>query len=830
MRVYNEETIDPAYEFALEIKSLFRKTSVHSSEELMGLTVLMVFIDYIHKTGLASVDWINWNDELPLGKLASETSTDLLNKDTLIGVIGQIEEQIPVLKEVFGELVNIKDDIIDERDIKKILLGIDTTKANWTNFTEPAVFTELIYELYADKTATGKIQVNAQQHDISQLMAMLLSGQETKQLYNPFSGLGEFLLNYKSDVHCTGVENDKTSYCLSKLLLFVNGTTNSKVVYGDVFSEANQEEVKGKFDAVICHPPFDLSAQKVIEHCLHALSDQGEAVILLPHDFLNSPKKEDRDFRKHLVEHNLIEWVFSLPTNRLPYTNIATTVLVLSKSERSHSPVMIDLSVDSRLSDVFWDGDLKKVTASADTDSPWLFEADMETLAKHHYNLVPNLYLLEQKRHHSLKVGYEFVKLGKLLKPIAVDKSYKHGGQIVGSNSLSKDYLYAIKDENTLITKHEWNADKPHYHHLATASLLLAKVGGQPKAAFYTGSAENIYYNSREVYAFRIDTDKVEAEYLLSELHKEDVKQQWACHLTGTGQRKIAKGDLLQIEIDVPKSRQQQKNDVQAHRDSLIKKTLEEKDSIVEILKERQRKNLAIKKHRISPHLLNATSFVKILSKQMKKSDGLLKEHDIIDTDKNVTIGSCLQRLNDSLQEIAFYIEHLTDETKYFPAEKLSIDTLLYKLTIEEGEKKPFQIIYKNKPWNATKLWVSFAEKNFEELFKNIIGNAERHGFTEKGKKYKIEVSLYYDESTEKVRVTFDNNGNPFSEGAIERYHIEGESVGITGNTGIGGSEVTQIAENFGGHINVSNLNPKSDSHYKVRVELILDTINNDNG
>ncbi len=838
-RVYDEDAIDSAYEFILEIRSIFGKTNVHSAEELKGLVVLMLFIDYVLKEGLAHIDWINWSEEAPYGELTSESSMSLLSKETLMGVIDQIEKQIPVLKGVFGELINFKSEALDEAVLKKVLLGFTNLKANWSNFPESTVFTEVVYELYANDTVKNTSRLHVQGHEISELMTRFVPYREGVRIYNPFSGLGEFLLNDKEDINYVGVEINQTAYNLSRLLLFVNKANNSTAYLGDVFAKDNH--ITGKFDEVICHPPLQLKPIEIITHCLDALNDQGKAVILLPRDFLNSTDEQGLALRKHLTDNNLIEWVITLPSNRLPYTGISTAILVLTKTRReSQGFGMIDLSVDSRLSDVFYHG-IAKVSDSAKTETPWIVAPNIEEIAARHYNLIPALYLLERKREKALKTGYKLVKLKDIIKPTKIDDKYKYrsGNPII---RLAKEYDNSVVENDYTHEDYDydWDDDKPRYYRLASKSLLMANNGTIPNATYYNSGYDEddeelinalskylAYYDSHETYAFTFKTDKIKVDYLLAELRKDYVKQQWDCYLTGAG---ITVDGLLQIEIEVVESPEQQEKDVKAFGESLMEKRLEEHESIVKELKKRQQQDLFIKKHRIAPHLLNATSFVKILTKQMKKNSGLLKEQDVIDAEDDVTVGSCLQGLKDSLQEIADYIENLANEIKYYPAENLSIDTLLSELTTKTRKNKPFKIIYRNESHSVKKLQISFARKNFEELFNNILGNAERHGFTEKDKKYKVKVSLYYDESEKKVRVTFENNGNHFPEGAIERYHVRYESVGKTGNTGIGGWEITQIAENFGGQVTVSNLNPNSDSDYKVRIELALNTINKDNG
>lgn len=824
-RVYNEGAIDSAYDFVLKIKSIFGKANIHSTDELKRLVVLMLFVDYVRREDLAHIDWIDWHKQSLYEDLDPLTAADLLTKQNLLSAIEQIEEQIPSLKGVFSDLRNLNADFIDEAVVKKIIKAFRGYPLESDNLG--LCFTEVVYELYSDNTIKKTDPHHAQGHEISELMTRFIPYRESMRIYNPFSGLGEFLFGYKEDVSCVGDEHSQTIYSLSKLLLYINNANNSTAYHSDVF--ANDKDITNKFDAVICHPPFDLSSPKIIALCINALKDHGKAIILLPRDFLNSTNKEELAFRKHLVSNNLIEWVITLPSYRLKYTNLRTTIVVLRKAPQESKKIsMIDLSVGNRLSDVF-DYGSEIVMESLKTEIPWFNRADIDDIKTNQYNLVPNLYLLASKREKALEeTGNKLVKLKDVLKPIKEDKSPKYKGKVAGRDSLSKDYAYAMKDQDTLTARNEWDL-KPRHKLLTTNSLLIAKDGPNPKATYYIGDEKDIFYNSSEIYAFVIDTETIEVDFLLAELHKEDVKQQWDSFLTGTGLRRITENDLLQIEIIMPESRYQQKRAAEEYRRKLIEKRFGERDSVIEELKNKQHEDLSIKKHRIAPYLRNARSLVKNIITIMSKHDGVLKNTDIIDAEQNSTVESSLKRLQGNLKDIAEYIHEFTNEIMYYPSESLSINTLLSELADKANMSKPFAVYYKNRPIEADDIFIKFSRKNFEDVFNNIIENAERHGFVEDDKgKYRVNIVLNYDESAEKVRIVFENNGKAMPKGAKEGFRRRYDKAGLTGNTGIGGWEITETTEHFGGQVKVNEPEPKAGSEYPVRIELILDVINKD--
>ena len=99
------------------------------------------------------------------------------------------------------------------------------------------------------------------------------------------------------------------------------------------------------------------------------------------------------------------------------------------------------------------------------------------------------------------------------------------------------------------------------------------------------------------------------------------------------------------------------------------------------------------------------------------------------------------------------------------------------------------------------------AESSFEELIRQIIYNAKRHGFVDKTRNdYSIIIKLSYDNACNNYEIVFSNNGTPMAKGVnTERFGIRGEYAGDTGNTGIGGYRIKTIVENYKGSYKIIN-------------------------
>jgi hypothetical protein len=121
---------------------------------------------------------------------------------------------------------------------------------------------------------------------------------------------------------------------------------------------------------------------------------------------------------------------------------------------------------------------------------------------------------------------------------------------------------------------------------------------------------------------------------------------------------------------------------------------------------------------------------------------------------------------------------------------------------------------------------ISFISRNdFFILYNNILENAIKHGFTDKGREYEFKVDLYCireNKFSDSLTIVFSNNGNPMPKGMAEAYSIRGEKAGDTANEGIGLWKVHQIVkEHFKGDIKVIDT-PTDEYPVKIEIKLPL--------
>ena len=122
---------------------------------------------------------------------------------------------------------------------------------------------------------------------------------------------------------------------------------------------------------------------------------------------------------------------------------------------------------------------------------------------------------------------------------------------------------------------------------------------------------------------------------------------------------------------------------------------------------------------------------------------------------------------------------------------------------------------------NKTALWI---------IFQAVIDNAEKHGFglsPQKDRIICIEIDsvdrsvLEVGENNKYVRISFCNNGRPLNISLAE-FKTRNAFAGPTGNTGIGGYQINQMAEKYGGFIDIPSHKDSRYNKWNTIIEIYL--------
>ncbi len=216
---------------------------------------------------------------------------------------------------------------------------------------------------------------------ISKLAIKLLAPQEAMSIYDPFCGVGSFLIECASqisessskDISFYGQERNQELVTITRIRLLLHGVSDFDIKYGDTIQEPKfLEDGKLKsFDLIMSVFPWgkqdfqkdiltldpyhrfrygipSTSATEFIyiQHILATLNSNGKAAVIVPNGVLFRGGSEGK-IRKNIIKADLLEAVIALPANLFDYTGISITVLIFVRDksqERKDTVLFIDAS------------------------------------------------------------------------------------------------------------------------------------------------------------------------------------------------------------------------------------------------------------------------------------------------------------------------------------------------------------------------------------------------------------------------------------------------------------------------------------------------------
>ena len=179
--------------------------------------------------------------------------------------------------------------------------------------------------------------------EVASLMAFLTNVQNPKMIFDPCAGLSSYaILPELKEIPFTGYELDLFTSVLAKIRLDAFGK-NGNIIRTNALSDWNLDK---NCDTLVSEPPFGIKIN--YKENGNLISPFMEDYII--YKFINTPsirkavllvssvsfaRKENHHLRELISNNNWIDSVIKLPTGILPYTSVATGVLVLNKDKKS---------------------------------------------------------------------------------------------------------------------------------------------------------------------------------------------------------------------------------------------------------------------------------------------------------------------------------------------------------------------------------------------------------------------------------------------------------------------------------------------------------------
>lgn len=271
---------------------------------------------------------------------------------------------------------------------KAIINLLARVKFDETIFSQGFDFFSTLFEYMIkdyNKDGGGKYAEYYTPHSVAKIIADILVGNDQPsnvRIYDPSAGSGTLLMNLASriGVDKTTVYSQDISQKSSNLLrlnLILNGLQHSihNIVQGNTIIANRHPE---KMDYIVSNPPFKLdfsewrdrveslpeaserffagvpkvpakSKDKMaiyelfVQHIIYSLKPDGQAAVVLPTGFITAQSGIDKAIRQHLVDHQMLAGVVSMPSNIFATTGTNVSILFIDKKNKG-DVVLIDAS------------------------------------------------------------------------------------------------------------------------------------------------------------------------------------------------------------------------------------------------------------------------------------------------------------------------------------------------------------------------------------------------------------------------------------------------------------------------------------------------------
>ena len=228
-------------------------------------------------------------------------------------------------------------------------------------------------------------------HIIATIIARILVQEKVQNVtvYDPAAGSGTLVLALAHQIgedNCTIYTQDISSKSneFLRLNLILNNLVHSlgNVVHDDTLVSPRHLNAKGnglaKFDYIVSNPPFnmdfsdnrdtlageaykerffagvpnvpnkDKSSMAIylmfLQHIIYSMEEHGKAAVVVPTGFLTAGTGIPKKIREHLVNHQMLRGIVSMPSNIFATTGTNVSILFLDKDNRDGKVMLMDAS------------------------------------------------------------------------------------------------------------------------------------------------------------------------------------------------------------------------------------------------------------------------------------------------------------------------------------------------------------------------------------------------------------------------------------------------------------------------------------------------------
>lgn len=217
--------------------------------------------------------------------------------------------------------------------------------------------------------------------EVVRLCVEVCDPEEGMSVYDPTVGSGGMLIQMRdflqekggnaTELSLNGQEKIGTTWSICKMNMLLHGISHADIRQEDTLREPqhldDNNELK-RFDRVVANPPFSQNYIKkdlkfsgrfpvmmpekgkkadlmFVQHMLAVLKHDGRMATVMPHGVLFRGG-EEREARKHFIDHGYLEAVIGLPSNLFYGTGIPACILVLNKAGANKRDSVLFINAD----------------------------------------------------------------------------------------------------------------------------------------------------------------------------------------------------------------------------------------------------------------------------------------------------------------------------------------------------------------------------------------------------------------------------------------------------------------------------------------------------
>jgi type I restriction enzyme M protein len=660
-----------------------------------------------------------------------------------------------------------------------------------------------------------------QPDELTKFICSLVNLPENASVYNPFAGYASFGFGLRKFKKYIAQDNDDHAIRIGLLRLMVHDLDGiSQYFKGD--SIRNYNPTNERFDLIVAFPSLHLKADDstLMEEInpedanyddgflIDVLSKEGKRVYILPQDFFYDLCEENFNYFFDPNSGTEAQMIISLPAGILRDSQIPLTVIFLSDARRRDIQF-----VDG--SDCFIKAgrklilDHEKLLSRIEiNDHSFVKIVPLEDIFVANNNLNPKRYLIE---------NIEGIPLGYFASIASRDLLEEEKGKefaIIQYEDLKNDPIdFNIHLEDFELEDFEFgpNLNSKIYKILEGPVLLLSHWGNL-SPTYCNNEAE--FCIKFGVNALKLDLAKVDIGYLVGELHKEYVIDQFKAFQI---QGRIKQDDLLKIKVHLPELEEQAKINEKPRTLYFKRKKIEFEEKYKEA-KINELLNFESVRHAIRQYLNNLKSNISGTEKFIRNNErNQIALQTIYSKNLNITLEDHFinaMHTIDSIDKLLSTIEESDslERINRSPQRNNLIDLINQCMKrFEEKEIFKFEIYFDRSAFEiegkSIKPIVAIHKEDFFRMFNNIVANAKDHGFKDSHNKANIiRTSLTFNTEINVCEMEVSNNGKPFHRGYTEKNLItKGDKTADSGGTGMGGYDIKVIVEKYGGKLKVLN-------------------------